>query len=120
MSYFALIENGLVTNVISADQEFVDTLQGVWLQTSYNTKGNVHYGPDGKPDGKPALRANFAGIGYTYDDVNNVFYAPQPYASWTLDISTWLWQSPVPYPSDNKNYIWDEPTQSWVLIPGWD
>ena len=66
MSHFAKIENNLVTNVIVAEQEFIDTQDGTWVQTSYNTRGNVHYGQDGKPDGGTALRANYAGIGDTY------------------------------------------------------
>jgi hypothetical protein len=76
MSHFAKIENNIVTNVIVAEQEFIDTQSGTWIQTSYNTHGNVHYGQDGNDDGGVALRANYAGIGYTYDTDNDVFYAP--------------------------------------------
>lgn len=117
MSYFAKVENGIVVEVIAAEQEVIDSgLFGTgWLQTSYNTHGGVHYGQDGQPDGGIALRANYAGIGYTYDEVNDVFYAPQPYPSWTISAPTWVWQPPVPYPNDGKMYIWDEETQSWVL-----
>lgn len=111
MSYFAKIEQGIVTQVIAADQEFIDGLEGQWLQTSYNTHGNKH------PENKP-LRGNYAGIGYTYDLVNDVFYAPQPYPSWTLNQSTWLWESPTPMPVDVKGCKWDEPTNSWVLEQG--
>ena len=117
-----------VTDVIRADQEFVDTQPGYWVQTDYNTYGNVHYASSppaepGTPDGLPPLRANYAGIGYTYDNsytidgVVGVFYAPQPYPSWILNTSTFLWEAPVPYPTDGKNYVWDEATLSWVLIP---
>ena len=119
MSYFAKVTGGLVTNVISADasffDSFVDTSPGIWLQTSYNTRGGIHYGPDGQPDGGIALRANYAGIGYTYNEENDVFYAPQPYPSWTISPPTWIWEAPVPYPNDGKDYRWDEATQSWVL-----
>jgi len=119
MSYYAKVLNGLVINVISAEDSFfntfIDTSPGAWLQTSYNTKGGIHYGPNGQPDGGVALRANYAGIGYTYDSVNDVFYAPQPYPSWTISAPTWLWQAPVPYPDDGKVYYWDESTLSWVL-----
>lgn len=115
MSYFARVENGIVQDVISAEQSFIDSLPGTWIQTSYNTRGGIHYGADGKPDGGIALRANFAGVGYTYDSVNDVFYAPQPYPSWKISAPTWLWEAPVPYPSDGR-YIWDEATLSWVLI----
>jgi hypothetical protein len=105
-----------VEQVIVADQDFIDTQPGKWVQTSYNTKGNVHYGANGEPDGGVALRGNYAGIGYTYDIQNDVFYAPQPFASWILNTSTWLWEAPVPYPNDGKAYQWDEATQSWVEV----
>lgn len=105
-----------VEQVIVADADFIATQPGKWVQTSYNTKGNVHYGPDGQPDGGIALRGNYAGVGYTYDIVKDVFYAPQPFPSWVLNESTWLWEAPVPMPTDGKMYRWDEPTLSWVEI----
>jgi hypothetical protein len=108
MSHFAKIENGLVTQVIVAEQDFVDTQEGQWVQTSYNTRANQH------PEGKP-LRGNYAGIGYIYDSVNDVFYAPQPYPSWTLE-NDWTWKPPVEMPNDKKLYKWDEPTLSWVEL----
>ena len=120
MSHFAKICDGKVIQVIVAEPEFFDTFvdssPGQWLQTSYNTRGGVHYGADGQPDSGVALRGNYAGIGYTYDHVNDVFYAPQPHASWTLSQTTWLWEPPVAYPADGKLYIWDEPTVSWKLV----
>jgi hypothetical protein len=95
MSNYAKVVNGLVVEVIVADADFFktfkDTSPGTWLQTSYNTHGNVHYGADGQPDGLPALRGNYAGIGYTYDQVNDVFYAPKPEGNWVLDTQTWTW-----------------------------
>ena len=131
MSYFAKVPTltngkGIVDDVISADQSFIDSgLAGdpsLWWKTSYNTYGNVHYGPNGQPDGGVALRANYANIGYTLDTsvvidgVIGVFYAPQPYPSWTISAPTWEWQAPVPYPNDGKSYYWDENTHSWVLM----
>lgn len=114
MSHFAKVLDGKVVQVIVAEPEFfttfVDTSPGTWIQTSYNTVGNQH-----KLGGTP-LRGNFAGIGYTYDHQNDVFYAPQPYASWTLNQSTWLWEAPTPRPQDGKSYKWDEPTTSWVEV----
>jgi hypothetical protein len=107
MSHFAKIEQGIVKQVIVAEQEFIDTLEGQWLQTSYNTHGNKH------PNNKP-LRGNFAGIGYIYDSVNDVFYAPKPYPSWVLNQSTWLWEAPTPMPTDGM-YIWNESTLTWDL-----
>ena len=118
MAHFAKVENGKVVQVIVAEQDFIDS--GVvghgWVQTSYNTRGNVHYGQDGQPDGGVALRGNYAGIGYVYDESNDVFYAPQPFPSWILNNQTWLWEAPVPYPNDGKLYRWDEDTTSWVEV----
>jgi hypothetical protein len=122
MSNYAKVLNAQVLEVIVADASFfdtfVDTSPGTWIQTSYNTRGGVYYLPNSNtpsPDQSKALRANYAGIGYTYDQVNDVFYAPQPYPSWTISAPTWLWEAPVPYPTDGGNYTWDEATLSWVL-----
>lgn len=121
MSHFAKVSNGVVVQVIVAEPDFfntfVDSSPGTWVQTSYNTRGNVHYGPDGQPDGGAPLRGNYAGIGYVYDAANDVFYAPQPFASWTLNNQTWLWDAPTPYPDDGGIYVWDEPTVSWKTVP---
>jgi hypothetical protein len=116
MSHFAKVENGKVVQVIVAEQDVIDSgIFGTgWVQTSYNTKGNVHYGQDGQPDGGIALRGNFAGIGYEYDDVNDVFYAQRPFASWILSAQTFLWEAPTPMPKDGQFYKWDEPTLSWI------
>jgi hypothetical protein len=119
MSHFAKIENNIVTTVIVAEQEFIDTQDGTWVQTSYNTRGNVHYGQDRQPDGGVALRGNYAGIGYTYDADNDVFYAPKPHASWTLDETKWQWIPPIAYPDDNKLYIWNENVYQADNIVGW-
>jgi hypothetical protein len=118
MSYYAKVENGKVMQVIAAKQDVIDSgLFGTgWVQTSYNTKGNVHYGQDGQPDGGIALRGNFAGIGYTYDAINDVFYAPKPYPSWLMNESTWLWKAPIPFPTTGGPYQWDETNQQWVSI----
>jgi hypothetical protein len=123
MSNYAKVLNAQVLEVIVADASFfdtfVDTSPGTWIQTSYNTRGGVYYLPNSNtpsPDQSKALRANYAGIGYTYDAINDVFYAPQPYPSWTISAPTWLWQAPVPYPTDGGNYTWDEATLSWVLV----
>jgi len=114
MGHFAKVNNGIVQQVIVAEQEFfntfVDTSPGEWIQTSYNTHGNQH------TQGGTPLRGNYAGIGYTYDRTNDVFYAPKPYPSWTLNQTTWLWESPTPYPTDDKFYRWNEATTSWVEV----
>jgi len=119
MSHYAKVVDGKVTQVIVAEKEFFDTFvdnsPGQWLQTSYNTRGNVHYGADGKPDGGVALRGNYAGIGYTYDAVKDVFVAPQPFPSWTLS-ANYLWEAPVAMPTDGKPYAWDEATKAWKEV----
>jgi hypothetical protein len=116
MSYFAKIEDGVVTNVIAADQDFIDNhMDGEWVQTSYNTRGGKHYAPDSnEEDSGTPLRKNYAGIGYVYDSVRDAFYSPQPYPSWTLNDTTCLWEAPVAYPDDDKRYSWDEDTTAWV------
>jgi hypothetical protein len=118
MSHYAQVINGIVTQVIVAEQDFIDSLDDSnnWFQTSYNTYGNVHYGPDGQPDGKIPLRGNYAGIGYVYDSSNDVFYVLQPYPSWTLNNTTWLWEAPTSRPNDEKAYSWNESLKSWDLV----
>jgi hypothetical protein len=114
MAHFAKVVNGIVTNVIVAESEymetFIDSSPGEWYQTSYNTAGGVHaYG------GTP-LRKNFAGIGYTYNAELDAFIPPKPvgFDSWTLNEESCTWQPPVSKPTDDKFYNWDETTQSWI------
>jgi len=108
MSHFAKVENGIVTQVIVAEEDFIATgaVGHGWIQTSYNTLGNQH------PEGRP-LRGNYAGIGYTYDDVNDVFIAPKPFDNWVLDTATWLWNPPVAMPVDEYLYTWNQETTAW-------
>ena len=118
MAHFAQIDsNNIVTQVIVIDQETLNLGHwgdpATWIQTSYNTRGGVHYGQDGQPDGGVALRKNYAGVGFVYDAVRDAFYVPQPYPSWTLDEATCNWQAPVAMPTDGKVYTWNEGTQSW-------
>lgn len=113
MSHYVKVLDGRVVQGIVAEADFfdtfVDTSPGHWIQTSYNTYGNQH-----RLGGTP-LRGNYAAIGYTYDHEHDVFYAPQPFPSWTLNHSTWLWEAPTPYPDDqNLKYKWDETTRSWI------
>ena len=121
MSHFAKVENGVVTQVIVAEPDFFDTFvdssQGEWIQTSYNTKGGLHYGPDGQPDGGVALRKNFAGVGNIYDRTRDAFMLPQPYPSWVLNENTCIWEPPVPYPTNVLTFIWDEPSLSFKTVP---
>jgi len=119
MSHFAKVENGIVTEVLVISQDVINTGAfgdpALWVQTSYNTRGGVHYDQNGQPDGT-GLRKNYAGIGYAYDPLLDAFIPPKPFPSWLLDTQTCLWDPPVPYPTDGKPYIWDEATLSWVEI----
>ena len=116
MSHFAKVENNVVTQVIVAEQDVIDSgmFGAGWVQTSYNTRGGLHYGQDGQPDGGVALRKNYAGIGYSYDAARDAFIAPQPFPSWVLNEQTCQWEAPVPMPTDGKMYSWDEATLNWI------
>ena len=109
-----LDENGQESEIVGA--AYLNNLfNGVWKKTSYNTFANKH-----KFNGVP-FRGNYAGIGFTYDPVNDVFYAPQPYPSWILNKTIWVWESPVPKPTIEMEQIcnWDEDTKTWI-IKTWD
>ena len=117
MAHFAKVESGTVTQVIVAEQDFIDTLpdKEKWIQTSYNTRGGKHYAEDGlTEDSGTPLRKNYAGIGYKYDAVNDAFHSPAPYPSWILNTTTYQWDPPSARPSDGKDYIWDESSTSWI------
>jgi|688.fasta_scaffold97184_2 hypothetical protein len=111
MGHYAKIENGIVVQVNSIDEDFFnnnpDRHTGQWIQTSYNTRDGVH------ALGGTPLRFNFAGIGMVYDEERDVFYHPQPYSSWTLNETTYRWEAPIPYPTDNKNYVWNDNREEW-------
>jgi len=113
MSHYAKIENGIVTQVIVAEEDFIQTGAlgdpAGFVQTSYNTHGGQH------PEGRP-LRKNYAGIGYTYDSGRDAFIPPQPYPSWTLNEDTCLWDCPVAMPTEGGPYTWNEANQTWDAI----
>lgn len=110
MAHFAKIEDGIVTQVIVADQEFIDSGAvgdpSQWIQTSYNSN----------------IRKTYAGIGYLYNEELDIFIEPKPFESWSLDIETQSWKAPVDKPTDDKIYIWNETTLSWTetenVLPG--
>jgi hypothetical protein len=136
MSHFAKVIDGIVETVHVVEQDYIDTgalgESSNWIQTSYNTRGGVHYAPNsGEPDGGVALRKNYAGKGYTYDESRDAFIAPKPYPSWILDNDTCVWNPPTPEPEDSvrftpieerkfddpgKKYYWDEPSTSWQEV----
>lgn len=124
MSHFAKVLDGKVVNVIVAEPDFFDTFvdssPGQWIQTSYNTRGGIHYKPNSETpseDQSKALRKNYAGIGFTYDHKKDAFIPPQPFASWILNEETCLWEAPTKMPVDtNKNYKWNESLLCWVEL----
>lgn len=117
MAHYAKVENNIVTNVIVAERDFIDTLPDAeyWIQTSYNTRGNVHYSVDNVPDDGLPLRKNFAGIGYSYSPELDAFIPPKEFDSWVLDTNTGLWNAPVDKPDDVLDYTWDEENICWVV-----
>tara|TARA_R100000278_G_scaffold106610_1_gene83187 strand:- start:94 stop:486 length:393 start_codon:yes stop_codon:yes gene_type:complete len=128
MAHYAKVRDGIVLQVIVAEADFfktfVDTEPGRWIQTSYNTRGGVHYEPNSitpSSDQSKALRKNYAGIGFLYDSDKDAFYEPQPYASWKLNDTSCIWEPPIAKPDDGKGYYWDESvyqsdnTKGWVL-----
>lgn len=125
MSHFAqLDENDVVTQVIRITQDVLDTGAfgdpNSFVQTSYNTRGGIHYDENGNPsaDQSKALRKNYAGIGFKFDRVRDAFIEPQPFPSWSLNETSCLWEAPTPYPDDGNIYIWDESTLSWIKLGG--
>jgi len=127
MGHYALINNdNFVNQVITGggdnDDIMFETLYGdlhscIAKRTSYNTRGGIYY-TNGTPsqDQRKAFRKNYAGIGYYYDSIRDAFIPPKPFPSWTLNEFSCLWESPIPYPNDNKRYIWNEETGNWEEI----
>lgn len=117
MAHYANVVNGLVVNVIVADDDFVNAhlvgnTDGIWIQASYNTINNIRVHGEGSP-----LRGNFPGVGYIYDETHDVFYPSKPYESWILDETTWSWVPPTEYPQDGLGiYEWNEDKLTWVLL----
>lgn len=128
MSHYARVKNGIVTNVIVAEEDFfksfIDNEPGEWIKTSYNTRAGVHYQPDTNipsEDQSKALRKNFACVGFTYDAKLDAFIPPQPFPSWKLNVDTCQWEPPIPYPTDlttsgegDMMDKWDEASHSWI------
>jgi hypothetical protein len=123
MAHFAKVVDGTVTQVIVAEPEFfetfVDSSPGEWIQTSYNTKGGVHYNPETvepSNDQTKALRKNYASIGYTYDRIKDAFISPKPYSKWILNDETCLWEPPVAMPNDGLEYGWNDDEGIWEQL----
>jgi hypothetical protein len=110
MAHFAKVVDGIVEQVIVADtKEWCEAnLGGTWIQTSYNTQGGVHI------LGDTPLHKNYAGIGYTWNGTG--FAAPQPYPSWILNATSYLWEAPTPMPEDGNMYKWNEEILDWEEV----
>jgi len=133
MAHFARLDSNNVVTFVTVGRQEDDGQEAVlssrtgdvYKQTSYNTRGGVHY-TDGVPseDQTKAFRKNYAGLGYTYDAGRDAFIPPKPYNSWVLNETTCLWDAPVAMPEDAgtgeppKRYTWDEDTISWVEVEG--
>lgn len=130
MAHYALLNNqNIVTKVCTGKNEdetdanieivYQNMFGKLCKRTSYNTKGGIHYDPDTNEPSKDQLKAfrkNYAGIGYTYDEIKDSFIPPKPFDSWILNETSCLWEAPVAYPNDGKMYIWNEPTTEWNLV----
>ena len=124
MAHFAKLGVGniverveVVSNdIATTEQAGIDFLNNlyktndIWKQTSYNTSAGEHL------LGGTPFRKNYAGIGFTYDQTRDAFISPQPFDSWTLNETTCVWESPIPYPIDNYNYAWNETKKTWDKI----
>lgn len=123
MAHFAQIdENNVVVQVLVIDQDSINTGHwgdpSSWIQTSYNTREGIHYGPNGQPDDGIPLRKNYAGINYTYDKERDAFIPPKMYKNWILDEDKCIWIPPIPMPMhDTISYIWDDENVKWVERP---
>lgn len=117
MAHFAqLNENNIVVQVIAAGDEYestgeqlyAETVGGVWKRTSYNTVSGTHR------NGGTPFRGNYAGIGFTYNEILDAFIPPKPFNSWVLNESIFNWVPPIPVPDASPTWMWDEDTQSWI------
>jgi len=113
---FDIMQDGVESE--SKGIEFLTNLIGYsnWKQTSYNTATNKYHNPDGSvaDDQTKAFRGNYAAIGGSWDSTNNIFVDSKPFASWTLNVTTATWESPVAFPDDGQQYTWDENNQQWI------
>jgi len=128
MAHYAFLDSdNIVTHVIVGRDEddtdalpdgfdsweayYADRVGQTCKRTSYNTHGNQH------ASGGTPFRGNYAGVGDTYDPEHDAFYTAQPFPSHSLNLTTFLWEPPVPYPDDGNYYRWDEDTLGWEQLP---
>ena len=107
MAHYAFITNGIVTEVITGIDE-TELIEGLDTETWYgNFRGQVCK----RTSYNSKIRGTYAGIGYTYNETEDIFVTPQPHASWIREGS--FWKAPVQPPVDNNLYSWNEKTLSW-------
>lgn len=113
MTHFAKIIDGVVVDLIVADQGFIDAMpdKELWLETCAGCFGGVHTGESNPHLGLPTLRKNYAGVGYTYDSELDAFIMPKPYPSWILNEATGIWEPPTP--RLDIDCYWDEGALEW-------
>lgn len=107
MSHFAEIKNNIVIQVIVAEQDFIDTQSGTWIQTSYNTRKGVNLVSG------ISLRKNYAKVGDTFDVIRDAFISPKPYPSWILNEEECFWYPPIKMPFNLSGALWDESSLNW-------
>lgn len=121
MAHYAFLDSSNIVVEVIVGKDETDTSEN-WEQhyeqiksltckrTSFNTYGGTHL------NGGTPFRKNYAGIGFFYDASRDAFIPPRPFVSWSLNESTCLWEAPVAYPTDGKNYNWDEENSQWTEI----
>lgn len=114
MPYFAKVVENIVEEVRFTETDINE--EGLWLETSKDVVAGVHYGEDGLPDGLPAIRKNFAMVGWSYNADLDAFIPPKPFESWLFNSNTCCWDPLVPFPNDNKIYRWNEEIKNWELL----
>ena len=123
MGIYAKVENNIVTNMIVADKEFIDSvvLEGLYLECTPRAWGGIVHGEKGEPKPDPtikAIRHNYPDIGSIYDPEKDIFYPAHPNdgTTWVIN-ENFIWARPTPIPNRDMPYVWDEPTLSWILDP---
>lgn len=111
MAHYAFLDdNNTVIEVITG----IDETESIDGKTTEEWYGNFRGRKCIRTSYNGTIRKNFAGIGFTYDEINDAFIPPKPYPSWILDEDKFTWKAPLPYPIDNGIYSWNEETQSWL------
>ena len=113
MAHYAFLDlNNIVTEVITGIDE-TELIEGLDPETWY---GNFRNQVCKRTSYNNNYRKNYAGIGYTYDSERDAFIAPKPFTRWVLNEETCQWEAPIPYPTDDKNYVWNDNLGVWEEI----